>query len=149
MTTPVPRTPVRPGRGTKANLDIALAAGDIKEGEIVYAKDQDKLYIVEAGVFVAAGGGGGGSTVASINDLTDVDTATDPPVASDALIWDGTNWVPGAVSISLGRGDGGDIDLGTSGSGFVFGVYGGGDVDATGEDLPVEMLGAADGGEVT
>lgn len=59
MATPSPRTPVRPGRGLKAALDTALTAGDIKEGEIVYAKDEDKLYIVEGGVFVIANGGGG------------------------------------------------------------------------------------------
>jgi hypothetical protein len=80
MTTPAPRTPVRPGRGTKANLNTALAAGDIKEGEIVYAKDEDKLYVVESGAFVAIGGGGGGA-VDSVNgqvgtvvlDLEDLD----------------------------------------------------------------------------
>lgn len=60
MTTPAPRTPIRLGRGLKANLDAGLAAGDIKEGELVYAKDEDILYMVENGIFVAAGGGGGG-----------------------------------------------------------------------------------------
>lgn len=60
MTTPAPRTPIRPARGLKANLDAGLAAGDIKEGELAYAKDEDTLYMVENGVFVAAGSGGGG-----------------------------------------------------------------------------------------
>lgn len=38
------------------------------------------------------GTGGGGAT--DIDDLTDVDTTTDPPVLSEALKWNGTNWVP-------------------------------------------------------
>ena len=62
------------------------------------------------------GGGGGGSSqcdgildggnadngtangvdcISSIDDLGDVDTGTDAPDIGDALIWDGTNWVPG------------------------------------------------------
>lgn len=35
------------------------------------------------------------STVASIDDLTDVDTTTTTPAVGDALVWDGANWVPG------------------------------------------------------
>ena len=30
-----------------------------------------------------------------INDLTDVDTATIPPVVGNTLVWNGTGWVPG------------------------------------------------------
>lgn len=189
MTTPTPRTPVRPGRGTKANLDIALAASDIKEGELVYAKDQDKLYIVEAGVFVAAGGSGGGPTVTAINDLNDVDTASTPPTSGQVLTWDsgvsqwkpangssvsgindlsdvdtvsnpptegqvltwddtGNQWKP-ADTAGAGRGDGGDLDSGTVGSGFVNGIYGGGDIDTGTPDLPAELSGIVDGGEIT
>ena len=33
-----------------------------------------------------------------INDLLDVDTSTTPPNIGEALIWDGTNWVPGTVN---------------------------------------------------
>lgn len=39
------------------------------------------------------GGGGGGAT--AIDDLTDVDTSTNPPGTGQVLKWDGTNWVPG------------------------------------------------------
>jgi len=35
-----------------------------------------------------------GSGIASINDLSDVDTATSAPSAGDSLKWDGTNFVP-------------------------------------------------------
>lgn len=40
-------------------------------------------------VYTPAGVGG-------INTLSDVDTATDPPVVGEILEWNGTNWVPGA-----------------------------------------------------
>ena len=44
------------------------------------------------------------STVGSINDLTDVDTATAAPTAGQALVWDNANseWIPGDVAADLG-----------------------------------------------
>lgn len=33
-------------------------------------------------------------TIGSINNHTDVDTATNPPVVRQSLMWDGTDWVP-------------------------------------------------------
>ena len=39
---------------------------------------------------VAAGGG-----ASAIDDLTDVDTTTDPPALNEVLKWNGSNWVPG------------------------------------------------------
>lgn len=60
MATPANRVPVRIARGTKANLDTAMAASDLKEGEICYATDEDVLYVVESSTLVSAGGGGGG-----------------------------------------------------------------------------------------
>ncbi len=42
----------------------------------------------------------GVSTVGSINDLTDVDTATVVPSADNILKWNGTNWVPAEASSS-------------------------------------------------
>ena len=41
MPTPTNRTPVRVARGTYSNLNTNKA--DIREGEICYATDQDKL----------------------------------------------------------------------------------------------------------
>jgi hypothetical protein len=38
------------------------------------------------------------SSVASVNDLTDVDTSTVAPNLEDGLVWDGVNWVPGIVA---------------------------------------------------
>lgn len=34
----------------------------------------------------------------SLDDLSDVDTTTTPPVAGDVLIFDGSEWVPGAAA---------------------------------------------------
>lgn len=47
MPTPATRTPVRIARGTYSNLNSSIL--DLQEGEICYATDQNKLYIVEGG----------------------------------------------------------------------------------------------------
>ena len=52
MPTPTNRTPVRVARGTYSNLNSSVA--DIQEGEIVYATDQDKLYVKEGSNLVDA-----------------------------------------------------------------------------------------------
>ena len=51
MPTPSSRTPVRIARGTYSNLNSSVA--DIQEGEIVYATDQDKLYVKEGSSLVS------------------------------------------------------------------------------------------------
>mgnify|MGYP001208497050 FL=1 len=51
MPTPTNRTPVRVARGTYTNLNSSVA--DIQEGEIVYATDQDKLYVKEGSALVS------------------------------------------------------------------------------------------------
>ena len=73
MPTPIQRSKILPARGSKANLNAALNAGDLLEGELCYAKDEDALYQVEAGflVKVSASGGGGGA-VDSVNGKTGV-----------------------------------------------------------------------------
>ena len=52
MPTPASRTPVRVARGTYSNLNSSVS--DIQEGEIVYATDQDKLYVKEGSALVEA-----------------------------------------------------------------------------------------------
>ena len=49
-------------------------------------------------------------TTSSINALVDVDTATSLPTNGQALVWNGTNWVPGSVAAG---GGGGNLDFGT------------------------------------
>tara|TARA_R110002049_G_scaffold198681_4_gene368759 strand:+ start:299 stop:832 length:534 start_codon:yes stop_codon:yes gene_type:complete len=51
MPTPATRTPVRLARGTYSNLNSSLS--DLQEGEIVYATDQDKLYVKEGAALVS------------------------------------------------------------------------------------------------
>lgn len=50
-------------------------------------------------------------TTSSINALNDVDTLTHAPVPGQALVWDGTNWVPGNVSGGQPSGD--TLDFGS------------------------------------
>jgi len=40
------------------------------------------------------------SSVGGINELSDVDTVTSAPSNGEALLWNGTNWVPGSVQSS-------------------------------------------------
>ena len=51
MPTPATRTPIRIARGTYSNLNASIA--DILDGEVVYATDQDKVYVKEGGSLVA------------------------------------------------------------------------------------------------
>ena len=96
MATPSNRVPVRIARGSKANLDTAMSAGDLKEGEICYAVDEDSIYVVEGGVLTQAGSSVDLGTE-SINALSDVDTTTAAPTDGQALIWNnlGGKWEPG------------------------------------------------------
>jgi len=50
MPTPSTRTPVRIARGSYSNLNSSLS--DLQDGEIVYAEDQDKMYIKEGSSLV-------------------------------------------------------------------------------------------------
>ena len=50
----------------------------------------------------------------NIDSHTDVDTVTDPPVLSESLTWDGTNWVPSPVRAEAwptGLIDGGELNI--------------------------------------
>ena len=50
MATPSTRTPVRIARGSYSNLNSSFS--DLQDGEIMYAEDQDKLYIKEGSSLV-------------------------------------------------------------------------------------------------
>lgn len=76
MATPNSRVPVRIARGTKADLDAAIL--DLYEGEICYATDENKTYVVEGGALVYAAaidsnattGGTGSSTIGNIVQIS-------------------------------------------------------------------------------
>lgn len=87
MALPVQRVPVRIARGTKANLDTALAAGDLFEGELCYATDESRLYTINSSALVSLGqptglssdtGAAGANTLAVTNivAITDTDYAS-------------------------------------------------------------------------
>jgi hypothetical protein len=57
MPTPATRTPVRIARGTYSNLNSSLA--DLQEGEICYATDENKVYVIEGGVLTSLPYGAG------------------------------------------------------------------------------------------
>lgn len=88
MATPANRVPVRIARGSKASLDTAITAGDLKEGEICYATDENGIYVVEGGVLTQAGAD---LAASSIGDLSDV-TLTSAAVG-EVLRYDGSAWV--------------------------------------------------------
>ena len=93
MATPANRVPVRIARGTKANLDTAIAASDLKEGEVCYATDENGLYVVEGGALTQIRSD---LSAASIDALSDVDTTTAAPTDGQVLTWDnaGSQWEP-------------------------------------------------------
>lgn len=51
MTTPTNRTPIRVARGLKSDLNASIT--DLQNGEICYATDEDRLYVVEGGSLVS------------------------------------------------------------------------------------------------
>ena len=65
MPTPVNRAKIQLVRGSFANISASI--GDLSDGELCYAKDQNRLYMVE------------GTT------LTEVEAKTDPTISGDVL----------------------------------------------------------------
>ena len=86
-----------------------MAALTVEFPQTVWTVEFGGDEIVVAPVTMAPGAPGGGGAVDSVNgqtgtvvldldDLTDVDTTTDPPDADDVLAWDGTLWTPAALT---------------------------------------------------
>lgn len=100
MAVPANRVPVRVARGLKSALVANLA--DFYEGEVLYAKDEDQLYVIEGGVLVALGANLGTS---SIDDLSDVDTSTVAPTNGQVLTWDNaaSKWEPANAAGGITR----------------------------------------------
>ena len=105
MATPTNRTPIKLARGSYSNLNSSL--DDIQEGEIIYAEDQNKLYVKEGTSLIdVTGSGGGGGTPEGTSILSTGETGT-----SKFLRIDGDNscsWqVPPDTNTTYSVGDGG------------------------------------------
>lgn len=77
MAAPVNRVAIQIARGTYSNLAANIA--EFEEGELLYAKDENTLYIIENGLMVSLLGGTGNSYGARIlaADGGDADTGAD------------------------------------------------------------------------
>lgn len=93
MAVPSNRVPVRVARGLKSALTANL--GDLLEGELLYAKDEDKLYMVEGGALVATRAD---LAVSSIGDLSDVTLTS--AATGEVLRYDGSAWVDAQLDYS-------------------------------------------------
>ena len=87
MPAPTPRNPIRPARGNK--IDLVTNIANLYEGEICYAIDEDRLYIVENGVLIPT------NEITSTGDA--LTTAISDPQSGESLNYDGTTWVNGGV----------------------------------------------------
>ncbi len=103
MPTPATRTPVRIARGTYSNLNSSIA--DLQEGEICYATDENKCYVIEGGALTSLPAGD--VTLTGTQTLTNK-TLTDPAIIGTILedvftITDGAAFEidPGNGSIQL------------------------------------------------
>ena len=98
------------------NGDVTGNAGSVTNGVYTTGSYADPSWITQIAGSKISGNisGNAGSvtngvyTTSSINALVDVDTATTTPTTGQALVWNGTNWVPGSVA-SGGSG----LDFGT------------------------------------
>jgi hypothetical protein len=102
----------------------------LQNGDQWLDSDDEKLYVRLYGEWLEVGG----DIVGSIDDLSDVDTSTNPPTQDQVLIWDGTNWIPGDQT-------------GGSGSGVTSIIAGAGiSIDQSTGDVTVTATGGGGGG---
>jgi hypothetical protein len=90
--------------GSKVSGDISGNAGSVTNG-VYTAGDQiiggTKTFSNTIGGSITGNAGSvtnGVYTTSSVNALADVDTVTATPTIGQALVWNGTNWIPGSVS---------------------------------------------------
>ena len=92
--------------GSKVSGNISGNAGSVTNGVYTNGSYADPTWITSiAGSKVSGDISGNASTVtngvyttSSINSLVDVNTVTSTPTIGQALVWNGTNWVPGSVA---------------------------------------------------
>ena len=86
MPAPTPRNPIRPARGNKIDLTTNIA--NLYEGEICYAVDEDRLYVMENGQLLPVG-----SSSTSGSDLFNTNILN--AQVGESLNYDGAEWVNG------------------------------------------------------
>ena len=95
--------------GSKVSGDISGNAGSVTNG--VYTTGDQTIGGTKTFSNTISGSitGNAGSvtngvyTTSSVNALADVDTVTATPTIGQALVWNGTNWVPGSVAVESGN----------------------------------------------
>lgn len=88
MPVPNPRNPIRPARGNY--VDLAGNINSLQEGEICYAIDQDKLYMIENGALVPVGANLSSATLGGIGDVS-LTNVTD----GESLVYNSGSWKNG------------------------------------------------------
>jgi len=91
--------------------NISGNAGSVTNGVYTNGSYADPTWITSiAGSKVSGNISGNAGTVtngvyttSSINSLVDVNTVTATPTVGQALVWNGTNWVPGSVAAESGN----------------------------------------------
>lgn len=90
--------------GDKTKLDGIEALADVTDATNVQAAgalmDSEVTNLAQVKAFDSADYATAGHTH-SIDDLTDVDTSTTTPTTDDLLKWDGSNFIPGTVSVDV------------------------------------------------
>lgn len=89
-------------RASAGSSDAAweVVAGAGGEGTVTEppSSPADTAYARKTGLWAIAvmsvNGKTGNAVVLNLNDLSDVNTVTNPPVVGDRLVWDGANWSP-------------------------------------------------------
>ena len=117
MAVPANRVPVRVARGLKAALTANLA--DFLEGEVLYAKDEDRLYIVEGGVLVPTSAELGASSIGELSDVT-----ITAAVTGEVLRYDGASWVDAQLDYADLSGTPTNVSTFANDSGYISNITG-------------------------
>ncbi len=78
----------------ESSVDVEVAVGDLISVDIDSFAGTN-LQFLAVRMEIETGSGGGAS---ALDDLSDVDTATDAPSTGNILVFDGSNWVPSTAS---------------------------------------------------